>query len=131
MISLLHDFRKKSNTALWRVLLFLWIISVVNIIISSSFTISEKDQSVYTAIHSTDTANASLLEAFLYFVWTGVNPNADLSDVEDSIDKIEFISTRYNHFKTENTSDRILPLPSHGTLLNIFLEKSTPPPKVG
>lgn len=131
MLSLLHDFRKKSNTALWRVLLFLWTVSVINIIISSSFTISDRDQSGHTAIHSTATADASLLEAFLYFVFAGVNPNGDLTDVEDSIDKIEFVSTRYYHFKISKAADSRLPIHSHGTLLNIFLEKSTPPPKVG
>jgi len=131
MITLLNDFRKKSNTALWRLLLLLWMVSVINIIVSSSLTISEREKSGLTAIHSTHTANASLLEAFLHFVCNGVNPNADLSDVEDSIDKIEFISTRHYHFKATNTSDGILPFHSHGTLLNIFLEKSTPPPKVG
>lgn len=130
MLSQLHDFRKKSNATLWRVLLSLWIVSVINIIIATSFSISQKDKTILTAIHSNHAEDSSLIEFILNYLLKGVNPNADLTDVEDSIDKIEFVSTHDSNLRIVNSGERISPPAPHRALLNIFLEKSTPPPKL-
>jgi hypothetical protein len=132
MLNLLSDFRKKSNSSLWRVLLLLWTISSINLFLSPAFTISDKDQLGHPSIHSANSTETYWLNELIHFIFTEVNPNADLADtVEDSADKIEFISAGYCILKPDANGEERRMILLHETLLNTILEKSTPPPKIG
>jgi hypothetical protein len=133
MFNQVNNFRKKSNSQLWRVFVFLWIISVSNTLLFPAFTIPLKEKAESVIIQSHHTAKTSALEQFLLLIFTSVDANADLADTsEEAADKIEFVSSRHYLIREAQLNTEPTPFTHlNVTFANAVLEKSTPPPKVG
>lgn len=130
MLNPIHLFRSKRHAAPRLVVLGFWVISTLNLFISPAFSFPEKDQTRATAFQVAHSADTSILEALLYLLYAGVNPNADLADsMEDSIDKVEFIAATGCSISDCSPARRGKFLPAQDVLAHADLEKNTPPPK--
>ncbi len=131
MGNIIHRLRIKRNLPFRCFILSFWIISASHTLILPTVTLSDDRESKDMAIQSVNKPASTFLSLLLEWALSTSHAGTDLADVQDdSVEKMDFISTHYPTFLPKQYVNLDHNRFSFEHPKAPSLKKNTPPPKL-